>query len=119
VLTAGAPGQYRVTMTVQPIESTSNELELGLRREPITDEARSNVDFFSRGSGVNRYNWVPLVKMAAFEVRYFDSRLNAWLDRWTDQTARPQLVRLRLWQDPTQPPVEAVLPVPSAAMQQP
>ncbi len=119
VLTTAAPGQYRVTMTVQPVESTSTELELGLRREPITAEARTNVDFFARGSGANKYNWMPLIRpMAAFEVRYFDPRLNAWLDRWTDQTARPQLVRVRLWKNADDPPLEAVLPVPSANMPQ-
>ena len=119
VLTAAAPGEYRVTMTVQPVESTSSELELGLRREPITPEARADVDFFARGSGASKYNWVSLVRpMAAFEVRYFDPRLNAWLDRWTDQATRPQLVRVRLWKNADDPPVEAVLPVPSAQMQQ-
>ena len=120
VLTTAAPGEYRVTMTVQPVESTSSELELGLRREPITPEARADVDFFARGSGTSKYNWVSLVRpMAAFEVRYFDPRLNAWLDRWTDQTARPLLVRVRLWKNADDPPVEAILPVPSAQMQQP
>ena len=120
VLTTAAPGEYRVTMTVQPVESTSTELELGLRREPITPEARADADFFARGSGTNKYNWVPLVRpMAAFEVRYFDPRLNAWLDRWTDQTSRPPLVRVRLWKNADDPPVEAVLPVPSAQMQKP
>ena len=120
VLTAAAPGEYRVTMTVQPVESTSRELELGLRREPITQDARADVDFFARGSGQNKYNWVSLVRpMAGFEVRYFDPRLNAWLDRWTDQTTRPQLVRVRLWKNADDPPVEAILPVPSSQMQQP
>jgi prepilin-type N-terminal cleavage/methylation domain-containing protein len=120
VLTAAAPGEYRVTMTVQPVESTSSELELGLRREPITTEARADVDFFARGSAASKYNWVSLVRpFAAFEVRYFDPRLNAWLDRWTDQTARPLLVRVRLWKNADDPPVEAILPVPSANMQQP
>ena len=120
VLTAAAPGEFRVTMTVQPVESTSSELELGLRREPITPEARADVDFFARGSGANKYNWVSLIRpLAAFEVRYFDPRLNAWLDRWTDQTARPSLIRVRLWKNADDLPVEAVLPVPSAQMQQP
>jgi prepilin-type N-terminal cleavage/methylation domain-containing protein len=120
VLTAAAPGEYRVTMTVQPVDTTTTELELGLRREPVTTEARSDVDFFARGSGANKYNWIPLIRpFAAFEVRYFDPRLNAWLDRWTDQTARPQLVRVRLWKNADDPPVEAILPVPSANMQQP
>ncbi len=120
VLTAAAPGEFRVTMTVQPVESTSSELELGLRREPVTPEARADVDFFARGSGTGKYNWVSLVRpMVGFEVRYFDPRLNAWLDRWTDQTTRPQLVRVRLWKNADDPPVEAILPVPSSQMQQP
>ena len=120
VLTAAAPGEFRVTLTVQPVESKSDVLELGLRREPITAEARTDVDFFARGSGQNKYNWVSLVRpMVGFEVRYFDPRLNAWLDRWTDQTTRPTLVRVRLWKNADDPPVEAILPVPSAQMQQP
>ena len=120
VLTTAAPGEFRVTMTVQPVESTSSELELGLRREPVTKEARADVDFFARGSGQNKYNWVSLVRpMVGFEVRYFDPRLNAWLDRWTDQTTRPTLVRVRLWKNADDPPVEAILPVPSSQMQQP
>ena len=120
VLTAAAPGEFRVTLTVQPVESKSDVLELGLRREPITPEARADVDFFARGSGQSKYNWVSLVRpMVGFEVRYFDPRLNAWLDRWTDQTVRPQLVRVRLWKNADDAPVEAILPVPSAQMQQP
>ena len=120
VLTTAAPGEFRVTMTVQPVESTSRELELGLRREPITAEARTDVDFFARGSGANKYNWVTLIRpFSAFEVRYFDPRLNAWLDRWTDQNARPTLVRVKLWKNADDAPVEAILPVPSAQMQQP
>lgn len=119
VLTAAAPGQYRVTMTAQPVESTSRELELGLRREPITAEARTDIDFFARGSGANKYNWLPLIRpVAGFEVRYFDPRLNAWLDRWTDQGTRPLLVRIRIWKNADDAPVEAVLPVPSAQFQQ-
>jgi len=120
VLTAAAPGEYRVTMTVQPVEGASAEYELGLRREPISAEAGSNVDFFARGSGANKYNWVSLVRpMAGFEVRYWDPRLNAWLDRWTDQTARPLLVRVRLWKNVDDAPIEAVLPVPSGRMAAP
>jgi len=118
VLTAAAPGEYRVTMTVQPVESTSRELELGLRREPITAEARTDLGFFERGSGTNKYNWVSLIRpVAGFEVRYFDPRLNAWLDRWTDQAARPLLVRVRIWKNADDVPLEAVIPVPSAQLQ--
>ena len=73
-----------------------------------------------RGSGAAKYNWITLIRpVAGFEVRYFDPRLNAWLDRWTDLNARPLLVRVRLWKNAGDAPIEAVLPVPSALMQQP
>ncbi|MCE9608632.1 MAG: prepilin-type N-terminal cleavage/methylation domain-containing protein [Chthoniobacter sp.] len=120
VLTAAAPGEYRVTMTVQPVEGAASEYELGLRREPVTDEARGDLAFFARGSGASKYNWISLVRpMAGFEVRYWDPRLNAWLDRWTDQAARPLLVRVRLWKNVDDTPIEAVLSVPSGRMAQP
>ena len=78
------------------------------------------MDFFARGSGANKYNWVSLIRpFTEFEVRYFDPRLNAWLDRWTDQNARPTLVRVRLRKNAEDPFTEAILPVPSAQMQQP
>ena len=120
VLSAAAPGEYRVTLTVQPVEGVGNEYELGIRREPVTTEARNNLDFFGRGSGQSKYNWVSLIRpMEGFEVRYFDPRLNAWLDRWTDQTARPSLVKVRLWRRASEPPVEAIIAVPSGRISQP
>ena len=34
LLTTAAPGEFQVTLTVQPVDDSSNETELGLRRQP-------------------------------------------------------------------------------------
>jgi hypothetical protein len=121
VMTGAAPGDYRVTLALQPVEKGSNELELGLRREFIGSESaqRTDADFFDRGSGDRKYSWLPLIRpMAAMKVRYFDARLNAPIERWTDLNARPSLVQIWLWRHAEEEPFEAVLDVPAARLQQ-
>ncbi len=105
VLTTSAPDEYRVTLAIQPVEKSSRELEIGLRRQP------TNVD-------QKNYHWLPLLRpAAALEIRYFDDRLNAWVDRWNVPERRPPLVRLRVWKIADEQPLEAVIQVPSARMQ--
>lgn len=116
---AAATGLYRVTLTVQPVDERSSETELGLRRRPAEADAPVDGALFGRGGRGNQYNWLPLIRpMAALEIRYFDPRINAWLDAWNDQNARPQLVRLRMWKNPDDRPIEAILQVPSARVTQ-
>jgi hypothetical protein len=55
---------------------------------------------------------------AAMEIRYFDPRINSWLERWQDQNVRPSLVRIRLWRRADDEPYEAVLNIPAALTQQ-
>jgi len=118
VLTSAAAGQYRVTLAVQPVSDTSREFELGLRRQRLDADAQTDVDFYSRGTAGQKYNWLPLIHpMAAMEIRYFDRRLNAWQDRWTDPKNFPSLVRVRLWKRADDAPLEAVLAVPLAQVQ--
>jgi prepilin-type N-terminal cleavage/methylation domain-containing protein len=105
VLTTSAPDEYRVTLAIQPVAQSSSELEIGLRRQP------TNLD-------EKNYHWLPLLRpAAALEIRYYDSRLNAWIDRWSDNSIRPTLVRVRVWRTADEPPLEAVMPVPSARSQ--
>ena len=107
------------TLTVQPVSGKSTEIELGLRRRPSDPNDQTIAKELNRGGGDAKYNWLPLIRpMAALEVRYFDGRLNAWTDAWTDPNRRPDLVRVRLWKRADDAPVEAVLPVPSAHFQQ-
>lgn len=119
VLTTAAPGEFRVTLTVQPVKENSAETELGLRRKQIDPtEAIDTTIQPVRGGGTDQYNWVPLIRpMAAIEVRYFNQQLNAWQDMWNDLNRRPDLVRVRLWKRADEPPVEAVFAVPSAKLQ--
>jgi prepilin-type N-terminal cleavage/methylation domain-containing protein len=105
VLTSAGTNEYRVTLTLQPSTKSGNDLEIGLRRQPTNVDERN-------------YNWLSLIKPAAgLEIRYFDDRLNAWIERWTDINLRPRLVRIRMWRTADEQPIEAVLPVPSARMQ--
>lgn len=98
-------GEYRVTLAIQPVEKDPSRLEIGLRRRTMEGDDRV-------------YNWLPLLRPAtALEIRYFDKRLNAWIERWTDQVQRPPLVRIRVWRTPTSDPMETVIAVPAARIQ--
>jgi hypothetical protein len=106
VLTSSAPEEYRVTLMLRPQTKTSPLLDLGLKRRPIDGTDKDE-------------QWLPLIPdFAALEVRYFDPRVNAWLERWNDQNFRPLLVRLRLWRTGSEAPYEAILNVPAALTQQ-
>lgn len=99
LFTRNARGQFRATLTVQPIKGSSLQ-ELGLRREE------------PENSG-GKPNWLPLLSgIEAFEVRYYDLRLKAWVEKWTDRNVRPQMVRIRLSRAGEADPYEAVLSLP-------
>jgi prepilin-type N-terminal cleavage/methylation domain-containing protein len=117
LLTTAARGEYRVTLTIQPVTERSAETELGLRRQPV-DFMKAPAEELNRGGAGSRYHWLPLVRpAAALEIRYFDPAQKQWVDAWADSGRRPSLVRLRLWKRADEPPVEAVLPVPSGRSQ--
>lgn len=118
LMTTAATGEYRVTLTVQPVSEKSTETELGLRRQPRPGKQLRNSEAADRGGGDRRYNWLPLIRpMAAIEVRYYDELSRQWVDAWKEPDRRPKLVRVRLWRHAGDSPVEAVLPVPSALVQ--
>jgi hypothetical protein len=118
LLSANAAGEFYVTLTVQPVSEKSSETELGLRRQPI-DPTRVQDVPLDRGSGDQKYNWLPLIRpMAALEVRYFDPKQNQWVDAWLDTARYPNLVRIRLWRYADATPTEAVFMVPAANTQQ-
>lgn len=99
LFTQFAEGEYTVTFTVQPVRG-STESELGLRRVPAERKDTSQ-------------NWLPLLeKVDAMEIRYFDPRLNAWLERWSDLAARPSLVRIRIWRTGSENPHDAIVSLP-------
>ncbi len=118
VMTGAAPGEYRVTFTAQESEQDRSILELGLRRELVTPDEKSDVDFFQRGGAGGKYNWLPLYRpVAGVEMRYWDPRLNSPVAQWNDPNARPAFVHLKIWKTAEDLPFEVVLPVPSWRVQ--
>jgi len=119
LLTSAAPGEYRVTLTVQPVSEKAGETELGLRRQLIDPTEAVEAEPVTRGAGAGKYNWLPLIRpMAALEIRYFNPQLNDWQDTWNDPNVPPILIRVRLWKYADSPPLEALLPVPLARLRQ-
>jgi prepilin-type N-terminal cleavage/methylation domain-containing protein len=106
LLTTAALGEYRVTLELKPVEKTSAELELGLRRRPVDGTEKDDT-------------WISLMRpVVALEIRYFHPQLNAWVERWNDQNRRPSLVRVSITRSLDEPPYEAVLTLPAANLQQ-
>jgi prepilin-type N-terminal cleavage/methylation domain-containing protein len=99
LLTRYATGEFSVTLRLRPIQG-SDQMELGLVRE--AEEENNNVP--ENGS------WVSLLTdVNSMEIRYFDPRLNAWVDRWTDRGTLPHLVRLTISRAGLAVPWETVL----------
>jgi prepilin-type N-terminal cleavage/methylation domain-containing protein len=101
LLTRYAAGEYSVTLRLRPIEK-SEQMELGVVRE--SDDENNPVP--------DNKSWVSLLSgVKSMEIRYFDPRLNAWVDRWTDRGTLPHLVRLTIDRAGGSVPWEAVLPL--------
>lgn len=101
LLTRYALGEYSVTMRLRPVEQ-SDKMELGVVRESDDDEniVPKNKEWVSLIGGLN-----------SMEIRYFDPRLNAWVDRWTDRGTLPHLVRLTIARAGSAIPWEVILPL--------
>ncbi len=100
VLTRFAPGEWNVTLTTRALKN--GDAEMGLRRQDV--------------DGHGEATWLPLFAgVKGFEVRYFDGRTQEWVEKWTDLTILPALVRVRLWRGASAEAYEVVLPLPAAA----
>lgn len=101
LLTRYATGEFSVTLRLRPIER-SDRMELGIVRESDDD---------SNPVPENK-SWVSLLTgVKSMEIRYFDPRLNVWVDRWTDRGTLPHLVRLTIDRAGSSVPWEVVLPL--------
>ena len=75
-------------------------MELGVMRESEDDDSPV----------ADNKAWVSLLaNLTSLEIRYFDPRLNAWVDRWTDRGTLPHLVRLTITRVDSAAPWVAVL----------
>jgi prepilin-type N-terminal cleavage/methylation domain-containing protein len=87
LLTRYAAGEFTVRMRLRPMKEGSDQYQLGCFRKPRTD---------AEGENENE-TWVPLIDdVGGLRIRYFDTRLNAWVERWTDTGTLPQLIELIL-----------------------
>jgi hypothetical protein len=85
LLTRYASGEFTVRMRLRPMKEGSDRLQLGCFRKPRTDAEGEN----------EKETWVPLIDdVAGLRIRYFDTRLNAWVERWTDTGTLPRLIEI-------------------------
>lgn len=85
LLTRYAAGEFVVRMRLRPIKQGGDKLQLGIYRKPREDAEGSN----------EQETWVPLIDdVNGLRIHYFDTRLNAWVERWTDTGTLPRLIEL-------------------------
>jgi prepilin-type N-terminal cleavage/methylation domain-containing protein len=98
LLTRYAPGQFTVSLRLQPENEKSDQLDLGFLRAPQDDSGQET--------------WVPLIKnVSSLQIRYFDPQLNSWIDRWTNALRRPWLVKITVGRTDAREPWEAIIPL--------
>ncbi len=102
LLTRYASGDFVVTMRLQPPDKKKDRLDLGFLRKPKNDQAITN----------SNESWIPLLEnVQSLQIRYFDPRLNTWLDKWTDNVTLPRLVKLTIERTDAAVPWEAIIPL--------
>lgn len=99
VLTRYASGDYVVSLRLKPGKNR-DELDLGLVRRlrgSLTEDEGAET-------------WVPLLdNVRSLQIRYFDPRLNSWVERWTDTSTLPRLIRLVFERPDREKPWEAII----------
>ncbi|CAN5166914.1 hypothetical protein BH20VER2_BH20VER2_07940 [soil metagenome] len=94
-----AAGEYQVTLRLRP-EPGSDRLEIGLLRRPAIDAVNAAA----------QESWVTLLPdVQSLEIRYFDPRLNTWVEKWTDTITLPRLVKVTVGRTNEVVPWEAVI----------
>jgi len=102
LLTRYAPGDFTVTLALKPESEKSKRLDLGFLRKPKDDS----------GFGEGHETWVPLIKdVSSLQISYFSPNLNNWIDRWSNTTQQPWLVKLTVGRTDSPVPWEVVIPL--------
>jgi len=101
VLTRYAGTDFTVAMRLRQ-EKKSDRFDLCLLRKPKDDVSFTDV----------HETWVPLLEnVKSLQIRYFDSRLNVWVSRWTDSVTLPRLVKVTIERNDASVPWEAIIPL--------
>jgi len=102
LLTRYAAGDFTVWMRLQQEKDKSDRLDLGLLRKPQDDPSIAH----------EHETWVPLIKnVGSLQIRYFEPRLNVWVDRWTDTLVLPRLVKIVVGRNDAAVPFEVIIPL--------
>jgi prepilin-type N-terminal cleavage/methylation domain-containing protein len=100
LLTRYATGEYQVSMRLRPAAKGHDQMEIGL--------ARKSYDQAKKEQG--NESWVPLLSnVQSLQIRYFDPRLNVWVDKWTDTITLPRLVKVVIGRSDNSTPWEAII----------
>jgi hypothetical protein len=98
LFTRFATGEYKVHLVIRPSKANSSQYDLGVERTPY-DKTQLNDPNAAARLG-QQMDWVPLIaNVNGLEIRYFDDRLKAWVEKWTDPGSLPTMVRVRLWRN--------------------
>jgi prepilin-type N-terminal cleavage/methylation domain-containing protein len=102
LMTRYAAGDFVVALRLQSEKKDSDRLDLGFLRKPKDDSSLTNVN----------ESWIPLIEdVRSLQVRYFDARLNVWVERWTDTGTLPRLVKVTVNRSDAAVPWEAIIPL--------
>jgi hypothetical protein len=102
LLTRYAAGDYFVTMRLQPESKKNDHFEIGFLRKPKADQEITNA----------HESWIPLIQdVQSLQIRYFDPRLNVWLDKWTDTITLPRLVKVTIGRTDSAVAWETIIPL--------
>jgi hypothetical protein len=102
LLTRYAPGEFIVALRLQPENEKSDRLDLGLLRKP---KDASDI-------GERHETWVPLIKnVSSLQISYFNPALNTWIDRWSNTSQLPWLVKVTVGRADSPVPWEAIIPL--------
>ena len=101
LMTRYASGEFIVSLRVQS-EKDSSRYDLGFLRRPKSDTSVSDV----------HESWIPLIEnVTSLQIRYFDARINTWVERWKDSGTLPRLVKLTIGRPDSSVAWEAVIPL--------
>jgi len=99
LFTRYAEGEFTVRMRLRPMKEGSDRFQLGCYRKPRDETEGAD----------EKETWVPLIDdVSGLRIRYFDTRLNAWVERWTDTGTLPRLIEMII-QRPNQPDWQAIV----------
>jgi prepilin-type N-terminal cleavage/methylation domain-containing protein len=100
LLTRYAAGEFTVKMRLKRMNESSDRMQIGFTRKPVV-----TIEGSTEGE-----TWIPLLDdVRSLQIRYFDTRLNAWVEKWTDTQTMPRLVRLVIGRMDRPIPWEAVI----------